>query len=122
MLSLEQRLGLAVAPLLAEIGADRTAAMMQDHRARTEGDVLAGVKQPPADVDIVARGTELRIEAADLLQRWPVDRHVAAGHVLGDPIGHEHVRGPAWGIGDASRHCSRAWGQHVGPADGRVRT
>ena len=52
-------------------------------------------QQPPADVDVVAGLAELRVEAADLLQRALAERHVAAGDVLGVAIADQDVRRPA---------------------------
>ena len=92
MLSLEQRLGLAVASLLAQVAAHGAAAVVADDRAGAERDLPARVEQPPAHVDVVAGGAELRVEAAEPLQRVLADRHVAAGDVLGLAVGDQHVR------------------------------
>ena len=69
MLGIDQRLGLAVAALLVEIGFDRVAAEMPDDGRRAEADGIAGILQAPADVDIVAGGAIDRIEAAEPQQR-----------------------------------------------------
>jgi hypothetical protein len=99
----QPRLAFAVADLLAPIGFDRCPVMMPDQRGRGEADLPTACLQPPAHVHIVA-GTEVdRVEAADREQRVALERHVAAGHVLGDPIVQQHVSGTAGGAGDALR-------------------
>ena len=57
--------------------------MMPDDGRRVEGDPQAAILQPPANVYVVARRAEDRIESADRLERRPVKGHVAAGDVLG---------------------------------------
>src|SRR5512133_1875825 len=78
-LALQLGLGGAVAALLAPVGADRVAAVVPDDGRRAEAEGQAALPQPPADVDVVAGGTESRIEAADLLERLPAEGHVAPG-------------------------------------------
>ena len=68
-LPLEQRLGLAVAVLLLPVRADRVAAVVPDHGRGAEAERPAALLEPPADVDVVAGGAELRVEAADRLER-----------------------------------------------------
>src|SRR5579884_1254991 len=104
MLALEQRLGLAVAALLAQIRAHGPAPVMPDDRARAERDPFARVEQPPAHVDVVAGRAELRIKAADRLEVALADRHVAAGDVLGLAVRDQHVGWPAGRVGDALRN------------------
>ena len=53
--------------LLAQVGADRVAAVVPDHRRRAEAERPAALLQPPADVDVVAGHAELRVEPADRL-------------------------------------------------------
>src|SRR6266516_2738899 len=76
----QKSLGFSVALLLAQIGANRIAAMMPDHRGRTETEGPAMRLQTPAHVHIVAGDTELRIKSADRLQAGPAEGHVAAGY------------------------------------------
>src|SRR4051794_12289170 len=59
-LALEQRLGLAVADLLAPEAADGVAAAVPDDRGRVEAERPALRLELPADVDVVARRAELR--------------------------------------------------------------
>src|SRR5439155_17537079 len=82
-LALQQRLGRAVATLLAQVGAHGRAAMVQDDGAGAEAGAPAVLLQPPADVDVIARGAELRIEAADRLEVGLAHGEVAARQVLG---------------------------------------
>ena len=95
MLVAQHRLGLAVAGLLAEVGADLEPAVMPDHGGGAEADHVAALHQPPADIDVVARLAVFGIEAADLVQRPFVIGHVAARHVLGNRVGQQHVAGRA---------------------------
>ena len=88
-------LGLAVARLLLEVGADRVAPVVPDEASRAEADPVAALLEPPADVHVVAGLPEDRVEAADLLQRPSVERHVAARDVLREAVGEHHVGGAA---------------------------
>ena len=91
MLRIDERLGLAVAALLVDIGFDRVAAEMPDDRRRAEADRVAGILKPPADVDIVAGGAIDRVEPAEAEQGLAAERHVAAGDVLGHLVAEQHV-------------------------------
>src|SRR5262249_59313638 len=51
---LQQRLGLAVGGLLAEVGARVLPTVVPDESARRERDPVAGLPQPPADIHVVA--------------------------------------------------------------------
>src|SRR5712691_11959192 len=53
-LTFEKGLRAAVPPLLVPVGAHGAAAMMPDHRRRTEADAQAALGHPPTHVDIVA--------------------------------------------------------------------
>src|SRR5207244_3734534 len=64
-LPLEERLGLSVLELLLQIGPEGVSPVVPDDRAGAESDGPAFLLQPPADVDVVARDPELRVEAAD---------------------------------------------------------
>ena len=101
----------AVADLLAPVRADRRAMVMPHQRRRREADLPAARLQPPAHVHIVAGAEVDRIEAADRDERLAAERHVAAGHVLGDAIVEQHVRRPARRARDALRH-RRIVGRH----------
>ena len=79
------------------------AAMVPDDRRRTEAELPALVLQPPADVDIVARRPELRVEPANGHKGVPPEGHVAARDVLCLPIGEQHVDWPAGRVGHAVR-------------------
>ena len=87
----QHRLGLAVAGLLAEVGAHLEPAIMPDHRGRAEADDVAELHQAPADIDVVAGLAVLDVEAADLVERPLVVGHVAARDVLRNRVGQQHV-------------------------------
>ena len=56
---------------------------MPDEGAGHEAETEAGVPQPPAEIHVVASGVDLRIEAADGVERGPRHGQVAARQVLG---------------------------------------
>ena len=111
MMRHQPRLAFAVADLLPPVRLDRRAMVMPDERRRREADLPAARLQPPAHVHIVAGAEIDRVEAADREQRVAAERHVAAGHVLGDAIVEQHVRRPARRARDALRH-RRIVGRH----------
>ena len=106
---------IADAPGVARIGGSPAASaemfVVVDLPKRSTGTAanvpLRGV-QPAAyqvhkDVHIVAGRPELRVEASDLLQHGPPERHVAAGNVLGLAVRDEQVRRAAGSLRDALR-------------------
>ena len=109
----QPRLAFAVADLLPPVRLDRRAMVMPDERRRREADLPAARLQPPAHVDIVAGAEIDRVEAADREQRLAPERHVAAGHVLGDAIVEQHVRRSAGRARDALRHRRIVGGHDV---------
>src|SRR5439155_26731200 len=72
----EKRLRPAVVPLLTPIGLDGVAPAVPDHRRRAIAQRPPSLLEAPAEVDVVARNAELRIEAADCFQAF-----LAKGHV-----------------------------------------
>src|SRR6202044_2693098 len=68
MLAVEQRFRLSITLLLADIGLHRVAPEMPDERGGTVADHMPRILQAPANVDIVARRPEDRVEAADAKQ------------------------------------------------------
>ena len=96
----QERLGKTVARLLPQIGANRIPPVMPDHRRRTETQRPAALLQSPADVHVVARNAELRIESSDRLETRFAKRHVAARDVFRFPIGKQNVSGAARRVGD----------------------
>src|SRR5512143_2180418 len=91
----------AIADLLLPIGAQRVAPMMPDHGTRVEAERPAPRPQSPADVHVVPRGAEPRVEPADRLQAGLAERHVAPRNVLGLAVGEEDVDGSARGAAHA---------------------
>ena len=118
MLERELRLGPAVAHLLAEVGADGVAAVVPDERGGAESDRVSPVLEAPADVDVVAGRVELRVEPADVGQRAPAERHIAARDVLGGLVVEEHVRRPAGCGGDGGGDDVGRGRRDVRPPDG----
>ena len=104
-------LAFAVADLLPPVRLHRRAVVMPDERRRREADLPAPRLQPPAHIHIVAGAEVDRVEAADRQQRVAAERHVAAGHVLGDAVVEQHVRRPAGRARDALRD-RRIVGRH----------
>ena len=92
---------------------------MPDKGRRAETDLEARLLQAPAQVHVVARLVEHRVEPADLLQRPFVERHVAAGNVLGLAVGQHHVRRSARRSHDRRGHQRILRRQEVGAAHAR---
>ena len=109
----QPRFALAVADLLPPVRLHRRAVVVPDERRRREADLPAPRLQPPAHVHVVAGAQVDRIEAADREQRVAAERHVAAGHVLGDAIVEQHVRRSARRARDALRHRRIVGGHDV---------
>ena len=91
MLETKQRFGFSVAVLLSPESSEREAPVMPDDCGGAEADDLSLLLQAPAKIHVVAGLAIFRIEAADLLESPFVKGHVAAGDVLGDQVGKEHV-------------------------------
>ena len=90
----------AVAALLAQVRAQPGAAVVPHERGRVEADLPLAVEHLPAQVDVVAGRRVDRVEAADLVEHAPPERHVAAGDVLGPVVGDQHVHRAARRRGD----------------------
>src|SRR5689334_18632197 len=90
-LPLKQGFGSSIAALLPPIDRHLIAAMVPNHRRRAVANHEAALLEPPADIDVVARDAELRIEAANFQQGLPAEGHVTARDVLGLPVGDKHV-------------------------------
>ena len=96
----KHRLRLPVPFLLPEVGLHRESAVMPHHRTGAEANAVACLHQPPAKVDIIPGGAEIRIESPHLFQRpFPVG-HVASRDVLCLRVTQQDVRGRA----GAGRH------------------
>ena len=105
-LALEQCFRAAVPDLLLPIRAHRVPAVMPHHGGGTEAEGPTPLLQAPAHVDVVAGGTELRVESADRVQRHLPERHVAAGDVLSLAITQQHVHRTSRRACDALRDRS----------------
>lgn len=79
----EQALGTAVAKLLAKESDERAAPPVPDEGAGREAKAEPGVTQPPAEINIVASGLELRVKSADCVEGGAGDDEIAAGEMLG---------------------------------------
>ncbi len=82
----EQSFSFAVAALLFDIVANGVAAKMPYHGSRAKADLVSFILQSPAEIHIVAGGAKDRIKSIDRFQRFPPERHIAAGNMLGDFI------------------------------------
>src|SRR4051812_40452791 len=76
--------------------------------------------EPPADIDVVAGGPELLVEAADLDKVSASESHVAARDMLGLGIGEQDVHGAAGSVRDARGDRVVIGRRQVGAADGDV--
>ena len=118
--ALQHRLGAPVADLLPPVGAQRVPAVVPHQGGGVEAERPAALQQPPAHVDVVPGGAELRIESADRLEAAFPERHVAAGDVLGLAIVQQHVDGTARRARHALGDRAVAGRRDVGPAHARV--
>jgi hypothetical protein len=100
-LPLECRLGFAVSRLLTPVRADSVPPMMPYYSRGAEAECPAARLQTPADINVVARRAELRIEPADRLEAVCSKRRVATRDVLRDFICQQHVRRAARRVRDA---------------------
>src|SRR5687768_12441936 len=90
--ALEVRFGEAVAFLLAQVAANRRATVMPNDGAGMINDLPVRDEQTPAEVNVVAGGTVLRVERADNGERVLAKSHVAARDVFCAFVVHEHAR------------------------------
>ena len=104
MMGHQPRLPFAVPHLLPPVLPDARSIVMPYERGRGKTDLPAQSLQAPAHIDVVAGAQINRVEAADGEQRLPAERHVAAGHVLGNPVVQQDVCRPAGRAGDALGH------------------
>ena len=117
VLPLQEGLGLAVSDLLSPVRLHRWATMVPDDRRRAEADPVAPLEQAPADVHVVRRFLEDRVEPADFLQSALPERHVAARDVLGRSIVEHYLRRAARRSVDALRDPAVFRWHQVRPAD-----
>src|SRR5205085_6994242 len=104
MLEAKKRFCLAVAFLLFAKRAQSETTVMPDDGRGTEGDLVSGLLDAPAKIDVVAGLVILGIEAADTFKDPAIPRHVAAGDVLGHGVGKEHMTRPAGSGRDTRLH------------------
>ena len=112
----QPRLALSVAELLPPVGPHRRPMVVPDERRRGEPDLGAHGLEPPADVDVVGRAAEDRVEPAEREERLPPEGHVAAGDMLGDDVVEHDVRRGAGRAGHALRQPRVVGRHHVGAA------
>ena len=105
-LPFEERLGLAIALLLFPIGAHGIAVVVPDHGRWAEAQPAATLLQAPAEIHVVTRHAQLRIETAHGLKPGFPEGHVATRNVLRLAVGEEHVRGSAGGVRDTAGNRS----------------
>ena len=118
-LALEQRLGPAVAALLAQVAADGVAALVPDHRRGREADRPA---RSPAGASRGRRRRRRRgsgIEAAEAVEAPTAERHVAARDVLGRASSKRTWIGPARRARDAAATVAVVARRDVRAADRR---
>src|SRR5215471_15092165 len=95
VLETQERLGLAIAGLLTQIGPRVLTSMMPDECARSESDPISCLLQPPAQIDVVTGLAVSRVETVELQQDFPSKRHITTGNVFRDLIAFQHVGGLA---------------------------
>ena len=83
---------------------------MPDERRGTEAQRKARFQRAPADIDVVAGGGELRVEAADPLEHRLAKYHVAAGQMFGAVFRGQDLAGRAGRGRDAASMRPASWG------------
>src|SRR6266704_14641 len=82
-LAFQHGLGLAVAALLLPVGQHRIAPVMPNEGRGAEPQSPPFLLQTPADIDVIARNVELRIEPADGFEGHFAKGHVTPGNMFG---------------------------------------
>src|ERR1041385_262144 len=100
-LSLEHRFRSPVVELLPPVPSNRAPPVVPNHRGRMKAQLPATLMEPPAEIDIIARDSKLRVEPFDCLEASAAIRHVASRQMLGLPIGQQNVRGVSGSMVDA---------------------
>ena len=73
---------MTVADLLFEKTKDRGTPVMPDKSSWSETELVSGVPQAPAEIDIITCGVEDRIESSDLMESLATYRNVASGQMF----------------------------------------
>jgi hypothetical protein len=68
---------------------------MPGHRARVKPERPAALLQAPAEIDVITRNAERRIETANCFQAVAAKGHVATGQMFGNAVSDEDVSGIA---------------------------
>ena len=90
----KERFGFSVSLLLLSESGQRKAPVVPDDGRRTKADDLALLLQTPAEIHIIASLVVFRIKSTDFFESPFVEGHIAAGNVLRNDIGQEHMIGP----------------------------
>ncbi len=119
MLEPEHRFGFAVAFLLLAKRAQGEAAIMPDQRRRAERNLMPGLLDPPAEINVIPGLVIFRIEPTDAFKRPAIPGHVAPWNVFGHDVRQQDVTRPAGSGGDAglhpvSRRRRNIWAPHPG--------
>jgi hypothetical protein len=64
----EQGLRLSITNLLAEVGPERKSAVMPDKSGWLKRELVSGLENPPAEIDIITRRPKLGIEPSNFLE------------------------------------------------------
>src|SRR6267378_1854469 len=95
---------------------------MPHQRCGTEGDLVSGLLDSPAKIDVVAGPVILWIESADAFKRPAVPRHITAWNVFGHGVRQKNVTRSARRGGDASLHPIPRRRRNIRTADPRIIT
>ena len=116
----EKGFGLSVANLLTPITPDGCPSMVPDHRSSREPHGPSLFLQPPANINVVTGGPIQRVEAADRRQARTPECHIASGHMFGDLVGQENMKGPARRVCNALSDPTILGWNKVGPPDANM--
>src|ERR1051325_7794039 len=78
--------------------------MMPNNGGRTESQRPAFLLQAPADINVITRHPELRIKAANRLQRRHTKSHIASWNMFRFTVGQQNMDRPAGSMRDAIRN------------------
>src|SRR5437016_12896485 len=77
---------------------------MPNERCRTKSDLVSGLLDPPAKIDVGASLVILWIESTDVLKRPAIPSHITTRNVFGHRICQEDMTRSAGCGGDAGLH------------------
>ena len=111
MFEAQERFGLAVPFLLFAKSAESETAVMPDQGGWAKRDLMSGLLNPPAEIDVITSFVILRIESTDTFKGPAIPSHVTTRNVFGYRIRNQDVTRTARRCRNAGLHpIPRRWG------------